>query len=125
MNAIGLIERHRKQEVLESILGQVQSYLPRDAPLRGAHDPEFLRPLAATDIFLPFDKWFSQYAEQFRIHEAARRIGFRAEGSNTVVKPWPWRFNPSSHDPKDNDKFWEVLGSSCTGVERYVEWKRG
>lgn len=124
MNAIGIMEEHRKAAMLKTLLKQVQRYLPMDKPPMGRYDPELLRQLVAADMFLPFDEWFADYTERFQVHKAASQTNFQAKRSNTVVMPWPLKFHPGLGDMQDKDRFWKVLGSGNTGAERYVEWRR-
>ena len=123
MNTIGIIGQYRKHTVMKNALKQVQRYLPLKTLPSGEYDPEILRQMAAADRFLPFDEWFGEYCKQFRVYEDARAEGFEPRTPHTIIKPWPMRFTPQGKKGQDEENFKKLLGSSCTGAERYVEWR--
>ena len=94
MNAIGIVEERRKPQIMTALINKVLRYLPTEKLTLNRYDPVYLRQNAAVDIFLPFDDWFAEYGKSFKLYDAARHVSFRAKISNTIVKEWPWRFEP-------------------------------
>ena len=43
---------------------------------------------------------------------------------NTVTERWPTRLRLKPGQDGAQEEFDDLLGSSLTGMERYVEWKR-
>lgn len=43
---------------------------------------------------------------------------------NTIGDAWPTALKLRPGQPGAQEEFDDALASSCTGVERYVEWKR-
>lgn len=49
--------------------------------------------------------------------------GLAMKEKQTIVDPWPLKFGFGPSTPETRKEFAMLLGSSCTGQERYVEWK--
>lgn len=71
-----------------------------------------------------FSVWLLRYMEHEDFHGAGEAAGVRMKPKNTVVAEWPLRLKLRPHQKGAKEEFEEKLGSSHTGVERYVEWQR-
>jgi hypothetical protein len=51
-------------------------------------------------------------------------LGVEMKKSNTIVEKWPTQLKLTVGQKGAEEEFRLKLGSSCTNIERYVEWRR-
>jgi hypothetical protein len=54
----------------------------------------------------------------------SKALGVVMKKSHTVIEPWPTALKLRHNQKGGREAFELLLASSCSGVERYVEWKR-
>ena len=83
------------------------------------YNVDVLRLNDARAMFRGFDKYFERFVHDCRLEDLGKAAGLQMKSSNTIVEKWPMRLKKNA----TQDEFDLLLGSNCTGSERYVEWR--
>ncbi|KAI0172646.1 hypothetical protein GGR52DRAFT_545542 [Hypoxylon sp. FL1284] len=127
-NAVMEIAKYHGEQDLESISHLLGDLLPdvvgtavERKPWGGAEETLFRD---ARNFVRDVEGLFRQYAtaNNFRRVEEELRVAMKEH--NTIVDPWPTRPKLRPGEPGAKEEFGNILATSFTGVERYVEWKR-
>lgn len=86
--------------------------------------PDMLRFSAARVLFRNTDKYFSRYMGKEKFEQIGEALGLVMKPKNTIVEPWPYKLKRRPGQRGAQEEFDMLLGSSHSGIERYVEWKR-
>ncbi|KAI0381513.1 hypothetical protein F5Y04DRAFT_288406 [Hypomontagnella monticulosa] len=92
--------------------------------LRNPEGAEMYRIWDARSFTLDAEKFFSRYMAIHDFHQIAAELGIAMKERNTIGDAWPTSLKLRPGQPGAQEEFDGALSSSCTGVERYVEWKR-
>ncbi|OBT66458.1 hypothetical protein VE03_03695 [Pseudogymnoascus sp. 23342-1-I1] len=106
-------------------LGRITNYLPFQLlPPLLRSSPDILRVWDAHDLVADVDKYFERYMAFFRFKQISADFNVEMKAVHTIVEKWPTRLKLQLGEKGDKEEFLTLLGSSFTGTERYVEWRR-
>jgi hypothetical protein len=66
----------------------------------------------------------ARYRAHRNFEAIAPESGAAEKENNTIVEKWPLRLKRQPGQEGAQDEFRVMLGSSCSGMERYMEWTR-
>jgi hypothetical protein len=125
MNAVHIVQRAYRTQVLPELIATVMPYLPQPGQLNNILDPRVSQYITAAEYCSPWADWFAEYFESFDLKEEARRHGLKARERHTIVPKLPWRFKGDRNNIEGSRaRLLRLLESNLCGGERYVEWVR-
>lgn len=80
--------------------------------------------LKLEDFHLDFDTMFERNIKALDFEQCGKAAGLQPREKQSIMDPWPLRFNPEAEDEETKRRFKLLLVSPHTGFERYVEWVR-
>ena len=128
MNAVHLAEKDLGdsyiQDSVRLAMTKVVRFLPvKETPIKRASSA-MVRMMLAKDIFRDLDHLFTHYMKLADFSKASRETGMTMRTKNTVIDPWPLRFRKEYGEAGAQEAFDQLMSSSSSGNERYVEWAR-
>ncbi|KAL8772813.1 MAG: hypothetical protein Q9209_002158 [Squamulea sp. 1 TL-2023] len=106
-------------------INQVARYLHPDRSKKLANDStQSIKMMAGKDLVRDYDRIFAFYMKSVGFEIYARHTGVEMRKQNTVVEAWPMRLKKKPGQKGAKEEFQELMASSCSGAERYVEWLR-
>lgn len=64
-----------------------------------------------------------RYMERWSFADIAKVVEARMKKKHTVIKPWPWKLKKVPGTREALEEYNILRATSCTGLERYVEWR--
>ena len=128
MNAIHHAEKDLGNSYIETNLRlamkKVVQFLPvKETPINRS-SAAMVRMMLAKDIFRDLDHLFTHYMKMTDFSKASREASMTMRTKNTVIDPWPLRFRKEYGEPGAQEALNQLMSSSSSGNERYVEWVR-
>ena len=128
MNAIYHAEKDLGDNYIKNSLPlamkKVVQFLPmKEIPINRT-SAAMVRMGLAKDSFRDFDHLFTHYMKLTDFSKVSREANMTMRARNTVIDPWPLRFRKEYGEAGAQEAFDQLMSSSSSGNERYVEWVR-
>ena len=112
------------KDSMQLAMKKVVQFLPvKEIPINRT-SAAMVRMMLAKDIFRDLDHLFTHYMKLTDFSKASREAGMTMRTRNTVIDPWPLRFRKEYGEAGAQEAIDQLMSSSSSGNERYVEWVR-
>ncbi|KAI5866987.1 hypothetical protein GGS23DRAFT_299667 [Durotheca rogersii] len=122
LNAVDeIFDDDEKRKVLVSEMREVCKYITPSTP-RAKYDAN----LILCDFALPqirdVDKYFDRYMKTSNFDSICQLSGMSFKKKHTIIDPWPLRLKKKHYQKGAKEDFFNLLASTHSGCERYMEW---